>query len=188
MLKAQLRKQYIAARCTLTNKQQQQAAKTILIQLQQQDFFTNAQYIAVYAAAKGELDLSLVIKEIFSSNKKCYLPVVTDNATTPLQFAEYTSDTLLGKNKYSINEPADSTGKINVNNLDLLLIPGVAFTLDGKRLGMGKGYYDRTLTQLIQNQPTKKVYLCGVAHTCQIADTLPLEQHDVIMDHVMIAN
>ena len=62
--------------------------------------------------------------------------------------------------------------------LDLALVPGIGFTLDGGRLGRGKGYYDRLLAEV----PVMK---CGVAFECQIADEFPLESHDVQLNCIL---
>ncbi len=64
--------------------------------------------------------------------------------------------------------------------IDLMICPGVAFTEDGRRLGRGKGYYDRYLSQ-----PDLRAYRVGVCYTHQIVEELPVEEHDVKMDLVV---
>jgi 5-formyltetrahydrofolate cyclo-ligase len=80
--------------------------------------------------------------------------------------------------KFGIREPMETCVAIPPNDLDLVLVPGVAFGLDGHRLGRGKGYYDR----LLENFTGRKI---GVAFDEQIVDAVPSEQNDVRMDLVL---
>jgi len=67
---------------------------------------------------------------------------------------------------------------ISGNRLDLILVPGIAFDLRGRRLGRGKGYYDRWL-------PALRGKTCGVAFDEQIVDDIPLEPHDVVVNCIL---
>ncbi len=82
---------------------------------------------------------------------------------------------------YGIWEPVGPA--LDVATLDFVLVPGVAFTRNGQRLGRGKGYYDRFLATLA---PT--CFTCGVCFDCQLLDDLPTEPHDVPLDAVVTAS
>ena len=70
---------------------------------------------------------------------------------------------------------------LDFSSIDLIVVPGVAFTLDGSRLGRGGGYYDRFLSRPeIQHAAT-----IGICFPCQLLDRLPVEPHDVRMDHII---
>lgn len=80
--------------------------------------------------------------------------------------------------QYGILEPKPHCPIFDLMRLDLVLVPGIGFTLDGGRLGRGKGYYDRLLAEV----PALK---CGVAFDCQIVGEFPLEPHDVQLNCIL---
>lgn len=79
------------------------------------------------------------------------------------------------------------SGLFVVGGLDLVVVPGVAFTAEGYRLGHGRGYYDQYLTKLRKAQ-TKPVVTIGMAFTEQIVEDLPVDNHDVKLDYVLYTN
>ena len=81
---------------------------------------------------------------------------------------------------YNILEPKDEYLKeIQINSIDLFLIPGVVFDLSGNRIGHGKGYYDKLLKK------EHSVSYIGLAFEDQIIDKIPIESHDVMMDKIV---
>lgn len=84
----------------------------------------------------------------------------------------------LQRGQYGILEPGPHCPIFDLMRLDLALVPGIGFTLNGGRLGRGKGYYDRLLAEV----PALK---CGVAFDCQIANEFPLEPHDVQLNCIL---
>jgi 5-formyltetrahydrofolate cyclo-ligase len=84
----------------------------------------------------------------------------------------------LGTGKFGVREPVASCEKIVLKHLDLILVPGLAFGLDGHRLGRGKGFYDRLLAVL--HGPA-----CGVAFDEQIVSVLPVEPHDLRLNCIL---
>lgn len=145
-----------------------------------QAFFKNlpSQKIAVYLATKGELDLSASITWLWQQGHALYLPVLHENA---LLFCEYQESTLLVNNQYGIKEPA-LQNRIAATALDYVLVPLVAFDQDGHRLGMGKGYYDRTFAF---RKSCNKPVLIGCGYAFQRVDALKVEAHDVNMDFIL---
>lgn len=79
---------------------------------------------------------------------------------------------------FGIREPGPSCQEHPLNLLDLVLVPGVAFDLGGRRLGRGAGYYDRLLSEV-------RGTTCGVAFDEQISGELPVEPHDVFIDCIL---
>jgi len=79
---------------------------------------------------------------------------------------------------FGIQEPAPSCEEHPLNLLDLVLVPGVAFDLGGRRLGRGAGYYDRLLSQV-------RGTTCGIAFDEQISGELPVEPHDMFVDCIL---
>ena len=87
-------------------------------------------------------------------------------------------DADLATGKFGIREPRSHCGEILLNHLDLALVPGVGFDLKGRRLGRGRGFYDRLLAQI---SGTK----CGVGFDEQIVEAIPTEPHDVHLNYIL---
>lgn len=155
-----------------------QALRKIFIQ----HFDVSQKNIAVYLAQDGELDLKYLIEKLWENKANIYLPVI-DCVTQQLQFAHYSSATIMKKNQYKIDEPADIRSFIAPEKLDIVLMPLVAFDKNGTRLGMGKGFYDKAFEFCRASQHKPK--LIGVAYSCQYCDKLPVEIWDVPLDGIL---
>ena len=183
-LRNQLRQQIRKTRANLTALQQQQAEDSITQQALAFIEERNAQHIALYVSFDGEISTDKLIKILWAQGKQVYLPVLHPFNPNHLLFLRYLPDTPMLKNKFSIWEP-----KLNVQNvlpldeLDILFTPLVAFDKQGIRLGMGGGFYDRTL-QLWQKSPFIPV---GLAHQCQQVEQLPTEAWDVPLHQILVA-
>lgn len=183
-LRTQLRQQIRKTRANLTALQQQQAEDSITQQALALIEAQNAQHIALYVSFDGEISTDKLIKILWAQGKQVYLPVLHPFNPNHLLFLRYLPDTPMLKNKFSIWEP-----KLNVQNvlpldeLDILFTPLVAFDKQGNRLGMGGGFYDRTL-QHWQKSPFIPV---GLAHQCQQVEQLPTEAWDVPLHQILVA-
>jgi 5-formyltetrahydrofolate cyclo-ligase len=122
------------------------------------------------------------MEAIWQANKKCYLPLLSQE--NHLQFALYQPNDELSTNQFGIPEPLAAAEKISAEQLDLVIMPLVAFDFFGHRLGTGGGYYDRTFA-FKQNTETSKPFLLGFAYAAQQALLLPFEQWDVLLDGVV---
>ena len=183
-LRNQLRQQIRKTRANLTALQQQQAEDSITQQALALIEAQNAQHIALYVSFDGEISTEKLIKTLWAQDKHVYLPVLHPFNPNHLLFLRYLPDTPMLKNKFGIWEP-----KLNVQNvlpldeLDILFTPLVAFDKQGNRLGMGGGFYDRTL-QHWQKSPFIPV---GLAHQCQQVEQLPTEAWDVPLHQILVA-
>ena len=183
-LRNQLRQQIRKTRANLTALQQQQAEDSITQQALALIEERNAQHIALYVSFDGEISTDKLIKTLWAQGKQVYLPVLHPFNPNHLLFLCYLPDTPMLKNKFGIWEP-----KLNVQNalpldeLDILFTPLVAFDKQGNRLGMGGGFYDRTL-QHWQKSPFIPV---GLAHQCQQVEQLPTEVWDVPLHQILVA-
>ncbi|STY30538.1 5-formyltetrahydrofolate cyclo-ligase [Legionella wadsworthii] len=142
--------------------------------------FRYANKIALYFAVNGEIDLEELWKHALLQEKTCYFPVLNEKNLT-LSFLPATPDTPFQKNRFGINEPDVSPDlAIAVEDLDLVLVPLVAFDVRCNRLGMGAGYYDRTFKGK-ENCP-----LYGVAYQFQrVDDFLEPEPWDIQLNAVI---
>ncbi len=165
-------------RRSLTSGQQRSAAQQLLRRLARQPLFVRSRHIAFYIANDGEIDPRPLLERALAMGKHCYLPVLArDN--TRLEFFRYTPGTSMQRNRYGIAEPSRRGGqRLNTRQLDLVLLPLVAFDARGGRLGMGGGYYDRSFA-FKQQSLAHSPYLLGLAHHCQQVDQLTLASWDI---------
>ena len=183
-LRNQLRQQIRKTRANLTALQQQQAEDSITQQALALIEERNAQHIALYLSFDGEISTDKLIKILWAQGKQVYLPVLHPFNPNHLLFLRYLPDTPMCQNKFGIWEP-----KLNVQNvlpldeLDILFTPLVAFDKQGNRLGMGGGFYDRTL----QNWQNSSFIPVGLAHQCQQVEQLPTEAWDVPLHQILVA-
>lgn len=134
--------------------------------------FTEALHILLYHSLPDELSTRMLFDRWHSMGKKLYLPVVVGD---DLVIHPYTPDAMR-KGAYGIYEPQGDN--VDVNTIDLVVVPGMAFDASGNRLGRGKGYYDR----LLSHTHAVKV---GVCYRCQLLPRVPAFPHDCHMDYVV---
>ena len=180
--RAQIRTQIRKIRNSLPKSQQSIAAQSLKVNFTQHlksKKTPNKKHIAIYFSNDGELDTSLLINELWQQNHTLYLPVIHPFNGATLLFQRYEKNSPMKANRYGILEPKLNCSQIcPLPVLDYLLMPLVAFDKQGNRLGMGGGFYDRTLARL-HEQNWQKPQLIGLAHECQKVEALPIESWDV---------
>lgn len=179
-----LRKIIREKRNSLSSDTQYLAGLDLVTQFQKLPELTTAQHIALYITADGEIDTKPLIEWLWQQGKRVYLPVIHPFSHGHLLFLRYASDTPMVLNQFAIAEPKlDQTQIIPVSQLDLICTPLVAFDVNGHRLGMGGGYYDRTLEPWFNSQQGPKAI--GLSHDCQLVDALPIESWDVPLPKIV---
>ena len=174
----QLRSHVRHLRRSLSAEQQHQASLDLVKQLLPRPEVQQAQHIALYLTNDGELDTMPLIQALWQQGKNLYLPLLHPVVPGYLVFQLYTPTTLLQPNQFGIGEPELNCSLLcPVSQLDLIFTPLVAFDLQGQRLGMGGGFYDRTLSQL--DSAATKPQLIGLAHDCQQVESVPVEAWDI---------
>jgi 5-formyltetrahydrofolate cyclo-ligase len=175
-----LRREMRRRRRALTPLAQQQAASALARQLGRHPLFLRSRHIAFYLPNDGEMDLTPLIARAQAMGKRCYLPVLSPLYHNRLWFAPYHPESPLLLNRFGIPEPAADWSMMRPAwSLDLVLTPLVAFDEGGNRLGMGGGYYDRTLAYLNRRRHWRKPHLLGTAYSFQQVETLPHAPWDV---------
>lgn len=174
------------SRLALTPKSRMAAHQSLCDLLQQQDFYRNAEHIAFYQAFDGEIDPKLLLDLALEQGKHCYLPIVAAENPDMLSFAPFDKNTVLVKNNWGIPEPPQPSEFIPPTHFDVVLVPLLGFDKHCFRLGMGKGFYDRTFSFKIFNRSSSPL-LIGLAHSLQLVDSFPTKSWDVRLDAVITA-
>ncbi|KFX00556.1 5-formyltetrahydrofolate cyclo-ligase [Pectobacterium betavasculorum] len=180
----QIRQAVRQQRRLLTSEQQRLFAQQVCERVIAHPKIIQADSVAVFLSFDGELDTTPSIQQLWEQGKRVYLPVLHPFRSGYLLFLRYTPDTELVRNRLKIMEPRlDVRQVLPLPQLDILLTPLVAFDHQGKRLGMGGGFYDRTLQY--RNRMSRGPYPIGLAHDCQIVDALPAESWDIPLPEII---
>ena len=178
----QIRQQIRLRRRALTPEQQTQFALLAADRMMAYPPVLLAHTVAVFLSFDGELDTRPLIDQLWRAGKRVYLPVLHPFSPGNLLFLHYHPSSDLVVNRLKIREPKlDVRDVLPLSQLDVLVTPLVAFDADGQRLGMGGGFYDRTLQTWRQH----RLQPVGYAHDCQQVDALPTEQWDIPLPAVI---
>lgn len=182
----QLRRTCRRARRALSEQDQYRHSRDFTQLAQTQRSILQARRIAAYIAADGELDPAPLVTLLQQRGKQVFLPVLRPHPRFKLWFLRYPIDSPLTANRYGIPEPELRQRHIAMPwSLQLLLVPLVAFDAQCNRMGMGAGYYDRSLAYLRNRRHWRHPRLVGIAHECQRVDSLPQREWDVPLDMVI---
>ncbi len=172
--KNHIRKEIKRLKKQLTSADKEVSASHVFLQLEQTSAFKGAKGILAYWSLDDELPTHHFIAN-WQSNKNFYLPKVCGDKVTVHRYEGVNS---LAKGKFGIWEP---TGTIidSFKEIDLVIVPGIAFSHKKERLGRGGGYYDKLLPQL------QHCLKAGVGFSFQLLDKIPSEVHDIAMDIIV---
>ncbi len=175
MEKNEIRKKIKAMRSMLLESERIAAAEEVFAQLEKSAAFIMANHILMYHSLPDELSTHGFLAK-WSDKKHFYLPRVNGVNLDILPYDE----TRLELGAFHIEEPTGNN-TINPDDIELIVVPAVAYDRKGNRLGRGKGFYDRLLK-------TTKATKIGIGYEFQMLDEIPVEQHDVKMDIVITQN
>jgi 5-formyltetrahydrofolate cyclo-ligase len=180
----ELRRTMRQQRKTVPEPIRRAAARSIATHLARQTI-NKGQRIAVYAAFDGEIDLSHVVRYAQRIGCIVYAPRIVNMRARRMEFIELTAQNTLKRNRSSILEPrCDLHRRIDPRQLDVVLLPLVAFDVRGWRLGFGAGFYDRKLHFLRRNFCSKPL-LIGVGYEFQRIPPQTPSTWDVLLDAVV---
>lgn len=164
------------------HKEEDRSKKSSLIKekLFKDPFFKKAKRVMFYIAFKGEVETKEMITEALKKGKIIAVPVCVKNRAS-LKPALLYRQARLKKGPYGVSEPVKSS-YCALKDLDLVITPGLAFDRSGRRLGRGKGYYDRFLKQIPKDTPS-----IGLAFKMQILPRVPTTPSDVSVTKVLFA-
>lgn len=182
LLRQHLRTEVRHRRRALTPSQQQQAAVQAAQRIVDHPRIQAAQSVAMFLSFDGELPTRPAIERLWALGKRVVLPVLHPFSPGHLLFLDYQPETELIPNRLRIPEPPlDVRHILPLHQLEVILTPLVAFDDRGQRLGMGGGFYDRTLAQWRTRGP----YPIGLAHDCQQVKSIPAEPWDVPLPEII---
>lgn len=172
MEKHDIRKKIKALRTMLTEQEKNDAAEQVFSRLEQTAAFLVADRILMYHSLPDELSTHSFLRK-WGSRKHFFLPRVNGVNLDILPYEE----SRLELGAFHIEEPSGDN-LADPDDIELIIVPAVAFDSKGNRLGRGKGFYDRLLA-------ATKATKIGVGYDFQLFDALPTEGHDVPMDIVI---
>ncbi|MFH1655151.1 MAG: 5-formyltetrahydrofolate cyclo-ligase [Candidatus Omnitrophota bacterium] len=145
--------------------------------------FKKAKIILFYASLKNEVETGMMIREAQAQGKTIGLPMIFEKEKKLVPYLVSDIDTQLTTGIYGIREPnKEFTKSISLEDLNLVIVPGIAFDLRGNRLGRGKGYYDRFLKTLAKDTTS-----IGLAFDFQIVENLPHSSLDSSVNQVIFS-
>ncbi len=177
--KDQLRSEIKKKRENLSKDEVREKSNAIKNRLFEMKLFRNSQTILFYVSYDAEVYTHHMIKESIELGKNVVVPKsVTQDNSLILSKLKSWDDLKIGA--YNILEPKKETIKeVDVESIDLILVPGVVFDEKGNRIGHGKGYYDRLLNK------SKNTSHVGLAFECQLVESVPIDRHDLPV-HIII--
>ena len=180
--KTSLRKEKIRERNLISQNEMDQVEKKTASLFMDMFSELKIKKVSIYIPVHNEVPTKRIIQLIIGSKTECYLPVIDQDLNNKkMKFAEFNHETALVKNKFNISEPISRTFE-NALQLELVVMPLVAFDNEGFRLGMGKGYYDFTFGS---SEINRKPLFWGLSYDFQKTDSCYPEEHDLKMEAVI---
>ena len=169
-----LRKEIRAEIAKLSEEEKKSLSAQIFSKLESLDKVRDASVVAVFVSLHDEPQTADFIDQLLSENKRVVVPRIEGEE---MNFYDISEGVETGA--FGIMEPT-STTPIKPSEIDVMIVPGVVFTLDGARCGRGKGFYDKYLSH-----KDFHAYTIGVCYPCQIVKNLPTEEHDKTLDCII---
>lgn len=180
-----LRRHIRRSRRQLGQREQRLHAEAVCQRLLSSGLLRSARRIALYQAVDGELDPN-PIRVRLTGRYRWYLPVLRPHTQGRLWFVRDRAQRLWRPNRFGILEPSVRGSQIAApQGLHLILVPLVGFDAECHRIGMGAGFYDRSLAFLRSRRHWQRPRLIGLAHECQRIDRIEPEPWDVQLDAVV---
>jgi 5-formyltetrahydrofolate cyclo-ligase len=180
-MKSIVRRKILNKRRRLNDRDIRSKSLAICKGLVSTDAFINSRNVMAFMSFRNEVDTRFIVDHCLATNRKVIIPI-TDVKNKKLILSElWDPDTELGISPFGIPEPLPQFIRpFNATNLDLVLVPGVAFDRRGYRIGYGGGYYDRFLASI-----GKKVHTIGLAFELQITGRIPIDAYDIPVDCII---
>ena len=174
-MKAELRKQVLQEMKAIPREQKQAMDQALTDQFLKHPFYQEANTIATYLSFPHEFQTQGLIEQALKDGKKVLIPKTYPKGR--MDFVVYNPQQLV-KTSFGLLEPQGDLEVVDASQIDLIHVPGLAFTREGYRIGYGGGYYDRYLKHFTG-------HTLSTVYPCQIQDFIP-EKHDIPVQEVLI--
>lgn len=175
--KKEIRKRIRELRANLSIEQIESRSKIITDKILKHPEFQKAELVLCYIDAKGEVQTEEIIRKSWKMCKKVAVPKVQEKE---MEFFEITSFEDLEPGNFGIKEPIEGCMKADIqNSRTVVIMPGVAFDMEGNRIGYGGGYYDRYF------QHKQDIFRIAPAYEMQIVNKITADEFDIKVDCVL---
>ena len=174
-MKSELRKQVLQEMKAISQEQKQSIDQALTERLLHHPFYQEAKIIATYLSFPHEFQTQELIEQAQKDGKKVLIPKTYSKGC--MDFVVYDPQQLV-KTSFGLLEPQGDLEVVDASQIDLIHVPGLAFTTEGYRIGYGGGYYDRYLKHITG-------HTLSTIYPCQIQDFSP-ENHDIPVQEVLI--
>ena len=174
--KRTLRKQIRETKRQFSDKELEELSLPIISRLLSHPVIVGSKTILMYYSLHDEVNTHHAVNQLIASGKTVLLPRVVDGEN--MEIRVYRSPDDLAPGRYGIMEPTGKT-YTRYEDIDVAVVPGMAFDQYGHRLGRGKGYYDRFLPK------ASHAYKIGVCFDFQKQEAIPTDANDITMDCVL---
>lgn len=183
--KREIRRRVMALRDSMPMEDRRRASILLTERILGHQWFYRAENLLCFASFGSEADTSGIIREALRKGKKVYLPKIEKNGRD-MEFYRITSLEALSEGYRGIREPSGDTERYVCPKREaentLMIMPGVAFDPYRRRLGYGKGFYDRYLA----DQEALQHHTIAVGYVCQMVEELPQEENDIRPYQIMV--
>jgi len=178
-----LRKEILAKRKNINTVEKEEKDRKILEKFYESKYYIEAKNIFIYISYDSEINTKGIINKALKDNKKIYVPR-TEFKTRFMDAVEITSLDNVIESEYGILEPSIEEPHIEPNELDLIVVPGVAFDRNGGRIGYGAGFYDRYFKRISKDR-IKRITKLALAYDLQVLDNIPMNEQDVPVNYII---
>lgn len=163
-------------------------SKVVAVKLFNLPAFKQASRISLFLSMKDEIDTTDILSTSLGQGKQCFIPLYNKESMKMVKITDMEDYRNLPLTKWNIKQPLEEEVRedaLETGGLDLILVPGLAFTAKGDRCGRGKGYYDKFLNDCAQRQAKPPVTV-ALAFSQQILENVPTDSHDHVVDIVLV--
>jgi len=181
MNKEEIRRKILKKRLSLSSQDIRDKSRQVFLRLAETVEYIDSQNIMLYVATRSEVQTEEMIKISVKVGKNIFVPIILTECINLAPSTIYDFDNELEKGKKGILEPKKEYYRLfPPEDIDLIIVPGVAFDLSGNRIGRGFGYYDNFLRKI--STSTK---IIALAFEMQIVKRIPVDENDIPVDKII---
>jgi len=184
--KKALRRKILDERKNINIVEKEEMDNKILDKLYESEYYRKSKKIFIYISYDSEINTKGIINKALEDNKKVYVPR-TEFKNRLMDAVEIMSLDNLVESDFGILEPSIKEPHIDPNELDLIVVPGVAFDKQGGRVGYGAGFYDRYFNKISEDNVGRIIKL-ALAYEFQTLDKVPMNDKDIPVDFIITEN